>query len=178
MKNIRNWMLFAMVLLFFDVHIGIVNLLPNWAGYLILAYCAKKMMAEKGGLTAALGICVAVLRLGYRHFADAGKRKSVDSAENIAAVLCHLHCGMRHGAEYKTNVYCFRYHNHLCQTVFFVCHLAFDSERRKSRTRRRKYIRQKRNLFLLPKKTKIAGILFVDGISAILFLRRGVFKLL
>ena len=29
MKNIRNWMLFAMVLLFFDVHIGIVNLLPN-----------------------------------------------------------------------------------------------------------------------------------------------------
>lgn len=33
-------------------------------------------------------------------------------------------------------------------------------------------------MFLLPKKTEIAGILFVDGISAILFLRRGVFKLL
>ena len=86
MKNIRNWMLFAMVLLFFDVHIGIVNLLPNWAGYLILAYCAKKMMAEKGGLTAALGICVAVLRLGYRHFAAAGKRRSMDPAENIIDV--------------------------------------------------------------------------------------------
>lgn len=68
MKNIRNWMLFAMVLLFFDVHIGIVNLLPNWAGYLILAYCAKKMMAEKGGLTAALGICVAVLQIVFFFF--------------------------------------------------------------------------------------------------------------
>lgn len=68
MKNIRNWMLFAMVLLFFDVHIGIVNLLPNWAGYLILAYCAKKMMAEKGGLTAALGICAAVLQIIFFFF--------------------------------------------------------------------------------------------------------------
>ena len=68
MKNIRNWMLFAMVLLFFDVHIGIVNLLPNWAAYLILAYCAKKMMAEKGGLTAALGICAAVLQIVFFFF--------------------------------------------------------------------------------------------------------------
>ncbi|WP_302771998.1 hypothetical protein [Anaerotignum lactatifermentans] len=68
MKNIRNWMLFAMVLLFFDVHIGIVNLLPNWAAYLILAYCAKKMMAEKGGLTAALGICAAVLQIIFFFF--------------------------------------------------------------------------------------------------------------
>ena len=68
MKNIRNWMLFAMVLLFFDVHIGIVNLLPNWAGYLILAYCAKKMMAEKGGLMAALGICAAVLQIIFFFF--------------------------------------------------------------------------------------------------------------
>lgn len=63
MKNIRNWMLFAMVLLFFDVHIGIVNLLPNWAGYLILAYCAKKMMMEKGNLTVLLGIIAAVLQV-------------------------------------------------------------------------------------------------------------------
>ena len=61
-------MLFAMVLLFFDVHIGIVNLLPNWAAYLILAYCAKKMMAEKGGLTAALGICAAVLQIIFFFF--------------------------------------------------------------------------------------------------------------
>lgn len=68
MKNIRNWMLFAMVLLFFDVHIGIVNLLPNWAAYLILAYCAKKMMAEKGGLTAALGICATVLQIIFFFF--------------------------------------------------------------------------------------------------------------
>lgn len=68
MKNIRNWMLFAMVLLFFDVHIGIVNLLPNWAAYLILAYCAKKMMAEEGGLTAALGICAAVLQIVFFFF--------------------------------------------------------------------------------------------------------------
>ena len=68
MKNIRNWMLFAMVLLFFDVHIGIVNLLPNWAAYLILAYCAKKMMAEKGGLTAAFGICAAVLQIIFFFF--------------------------------------------------------------------------------------------------------------
>lgn len=63
MKNIRNWMLFAMALLFFDVRIGIINLLPNWAGYLILAYCAKKMMAEKGSQTATLGIGVAVLQI-------------------------------------------------------------------------------------------------------------------
>lgn len=42
MKNIRNWMLFAMVLLFFDVHIGIVNLLPNWAGYLIWHTAPKR----------------------------------------------------------------------------------------------------------------------------------------
>lgn len=68
MKNIRNWMLFAMVLLFFDVHIGIVNLLPNWAAYLILAYCAKKMMAEKGGLAATLGICAAVLQIVFFFF--------------------------------------------------------------------------------------------------------------
>lgn len=47
MKNIRNWMLFAMVLLFFDVHIGIINLLPNWLSYLILAYCAKKSWRTK-----------------------------------------------------------------------------------------------------------------------------------
>lgn len=68
MKNIRNWMLFAMVLLFFDVHIGIINFLPNWAGYLILAYCAKKMMEDKGGLTPALGIVVAVLQIVFFFF--------------------------------------------------------------------------------------------------------------
>lgn len=101
MKNIRNWMLFAMVLLFFDVHIGIVNLLPNWAGYLILAYCAKKMMAEKGGLTAALGICVAVLRLGYRHFAAAGKeglwirRKILLMLYAISIVACGMTLNVR-----------------------------------------------------------------------------------
>lgn len=138
MKNIRNWMLFAMVLLFFDVHIGIVNLLPNWAAYLILAYCAKKMMAEKGGLTAALGICVAVLRLGYRHFAAAGKRRSMDPAENIIDVVCHFHCSLRYDAECKTHVYpCGRY-DVLCQTLFSVWALAFDSERRTNRTRGRK----------------------------------------
>lgn len=138
MKNIRNWMLFAMVLLFFDVHIGIVNLLPNWAAYLILAYCAKKMMAEKGGLTAALGICVAVLRLGYRHFAVAGKRRSMDPAENIIDVVCHFHCSLRYDAECKTNVHpCGRY-DVLCQTLFSVWALAFDSERRTNRTRGRK----------------------------------------
>lgn len=138
MKNIRNWMLFAMVLLFFDVHIGIVNLLPNWAGYLILAYCAKKMMAEKGGLTAALGICVAVLRLGYRHFAAAGKRRSMDPAKNIIDVVCHFHCSLRYDAEYQTNVHpCGRY-DVLCQTLFSVWALAFDSERRTNRTRGRK----------------------------------------
>lgn len=138
MKNIRNWMLFAMVLLFFDVHIGIVNLLPNWAGYLILAYCAKKMMAEKGGLTAALGICVAVLRLGYRHFAAAGKRRSMDPAKNIIDVVCHFHCSLRYDAECKTNVHpCGRY-DVLCQTLFSVWALAFDSERRTNRTRGRK----------------------------------------
>lgn len=138
MKNIRNWMLFAMVLLFFDVHIGIVNLLPNWAAYLILAYCAKKMMAEKGGLTAALGICVAVLRLGYRHFAAAGKRRSMDPAKNIIDVVCHFHCSLRYDAECKTNVHpCGRY-DVLCQTLFSVWALAFDSERRTNRTRGRK----------------------------------------
>lgn len=68
MKNIRNWMLFAMVLLFFDVHIGIINLLPNWLSYLILAYCAKKIMEDKGGLTAAIGIISAVLQIVYFFF--------------------------------------------------------------------------------------------------------------
>lgn len=68
MKNIRNWMLFAMVLLFFDVHIGIINLLPNWISYLILAYCARKIMAEKGTLTAALGISAAVLQIVFFFF--------------------------------------------------------------------------------------------------------------
>ena len=127
-----------MVLLFFDVHIGIVDLLPNWAGYLILAYCAKKMMAEKGGLTAALGICVAVLRLGSRHFAAAGKRRSMDPAENIIDVVCHFHCSLRYDAECKTNVHpCGRY-DVLCQTLFSVWALAFDSERRTNRTRGRK----------------------------------------
>ena len=58
-------MLFAMVLLFFDVHIGIINLLPNWLSYLILAYCAKKIMEDKGGLTAAIGIISAVLQIVY-----------------------------------------------------------------------------------------------------------------
>ncbi|WP_337927409.1 hypothetical protein [Anaerotignum lactatifermentans] len=138
MKNIRNWMLFAMVLLFFDVHIGIVNLLPNWAGYLILAYCAKKMMAEKGGLTAALGICVAVLRLGYRHFAAAGKRRSMDPAKNIIDVVCHFHCSLRYDAECKTNVHPCGCYDVLCQTLFSVWDLAFDSERRTNRTRGRK----------------------------------------
>ena len=57
-----------MVLLFFDVHIGIVNLLPNWAAYLILAYCAKKMMAEKVGLTATLGICAAAFQIVFFFF--------------------------------------------------------------------------------------------------------------
>lgn len=138
MKNIRNWMLFAMVLLFFDVHIGIVNLLPNWAAYLILAYCAKKMMAEKGGLTAALGICAAVLRLGYRHFAAAGKRRSMDPAKNIIDVVRYFHCSLRYDAECKTNVHpCGRY-DVLCQTLFSVWALAFDSERRTNRTRGRK----------------------------------------
>lgn len=143
MKNIRNWMLFAMVLLFFDVHIGIVNLLPNWAAYLILAYCAKKMMAEKGGLTAALGICVAVLRLGYRHFAAAGKRRSMDPAKNIIDVVCHFHCSLRYDAECKTNVHpCGRY-DVLCQTLFSVWDLAFDSERRSRTRKRRKSIRKR-----------------------------------
>lgn len=143
MKNIRNWMLFAMVLLFFDVHIGIVNLLPNWAAYLILAYCAKKMMAEKGGLTAALGICVAVLRLGYRHFAAAGKRRSMDPAKNIIDVVCHFHCSLRYDAECKTNVHpCGRY-DVLCQTLFSVWALAFDSERRSRTRKRRKSIRKR-----------------------------------
>lgn len=143
MKNIRNWMLFAMVLLFFDVHIGIVNLLPNWAAYLILAYCAKKMMAEKGGLTAALGICVAVLRLGYRHFAAAGKRRSMDPAENIIDVVCHFHCSLRYDAECKTNVHpCGRY-DVQCQTLFSVWALAFDSERRSRTRKRRKSIRKR-----------------------------------
>ncbi len=174
MKNIRNWMLFAMVLLFFDVHIGIVNLLPNWAGYLILAYCAKKMMAEKGGLTAALGICAAVLqidiflfpnrqcfadfavqwyfldhgnaavlRLGYRHFAAAGKRRSMDPAKNIIDVVCHFHCSLRYDAECKTNVHpCGRY-DVLCQTLFSVWDLAFDSERRSRTRKRRKSIRKR-----------------------------------
>ena len=68
MKNIRNWMLFAMVLLFFDVHIGIINLLPNWLSYIILAYCAKKIMEDKGGLTAAIGIISAVLQIVYFFF--------------------------------------------------------------------------------------------------------------
>lgn len=70
MKNIRIWMLFAMVLLFFDVHIGIINLLPNWISYLILAYCAKKMMTKKGGLTAALGISTAVLQIVFFFFPE------------------------------------------------------------------------------------------------------------
>lgn len=132
-----------MVLLFFDVHIGIVNLLPNWAAYLILAYCAKKMMAEKGGLTAALGICVAVLRLGYRHFAAAGKRRSMDPAKNIIDVVCHFHCSLRYDAEYQTNVHpCGRY-DVLCQTLFSVWALAFDSERRSRTRKRRKSIRKR-----------------------------------
>lgn len=68
MKNIKNWMLFAMAFLFFDVRIGIIDLLPNWAGYLILAYCAGKMMKEKGSLTVALGICAAVLQIVFFFF--------------------------------------------------------------------------------------------------------------
>ena len=63
MKNIRNWMLFAMILLIFDVNIGIINLLPNWLAYLILAYCGNKIWADKGGLTLLFGIVAAVLQI-------------------------------------------------------------------------------------------------------------------
>ncbi len=61
MKNIRNWMLFAMILLIFNVNIGAVNLLPNFLGYLILAYCGSRMSKDTGKLAAMFGSGAAVL---------------------------------------------------------------------------------------------------------------------
>lgn len=59
----------------------------------------------------------------------------MDPAENIIDVVCHFHCSLRYDAECKTNVHpCGRY-DVLCQTLFSVWALAFDSERR-SRTRK------------------------------------------
>lgn len=68
MKNIKKWMLFAMVLLFFDVRMGIVDCLPNWLAYLLLAACGKKIMEEKGSITAAIGIGAAVLEVLFSCF--------------------------------------------------------------------------------------------------------------
>lgn len=63
MKNIRNWVLFAMVLLFFDVRVGFINLLPNWLGYFILAYCCGKIRKEKGFWKEAIGIGAALVSI-------------------------------------------------------------------------------------------------------------------
>lgn len=59
MRRERNRILLGGILLLLDVRIGFVNLLPNWLGYLLLAYDAKKMNDDHGGCVAVVGICAA-----------------------------------------------------------------------------------------------------------------------
>ncbi|MCI7656534.1 hypothetical protein [Anaerotignum sp.] len=61
MQKARNRILLGGILLLLDVRIGFINLLPNWLGYLLLAYDAKKMDEDQGSRMAVAGVCAACL---------------------------------------------------------------------------------------------------------------------
>lgn len=75
MRRERNRILLGGILLLLDVRIGFINLLPNWLGYLLLAYDAKQVDEDHGCSLGAIGICAACLSFagffvndGYRVF--------------------------------------------------------------------------------------------------------------
>lgn len=61
MSKERNRILLGIFFLLLDVRVGFINFLPNWLGYLLLTYDAKKMNEEHGGGMAVVGICAACL---------------------------------------------------------------------------------------------------------------------